>query len=123
MTCAMSASERMTSPIRRLLGSHRRVPDTTLRDAARRWLGSRTAVEADATSEDCGRGVSITRRLFLGKVTVELDGWQSLRTVLRVDTELRDRSGRLIRRDDRYLTTTRAELQRLPRRHTVTQLC
>jgi hypothetical protein len=59
----------------------------TLLQEAKRWLGPRKAHEADAVSEDFERGNRVVRRLFIGQVTVVLDGWEHLRTVLRIQTE------------------------------------
>jgi hypothetical protein len=78
----------------------------TLLEEAKRWLSSRPATQADAVTEDVDRGQVVTRRLHLGKVTVELDGWQSLRTVLRIETEVRDRAGKLVSLDNRYLISS-----------------
>jgi hypothetical protein len=46
------------------------------------------------------------RRLFIGQVTVLLDGWEHLRTVLRIQTETFDASGTLTRTDERYLISS-----------------
>ena len=56
----------------------------TLLQDAKHWLGSRAAAEADAVSDDLVRGHRVARRLFIGQVTVLLDGWEHLRTVLRI---------------------------------------
>jgi len=48
----------------------------------------------------------VIRRLYLGETTVELDGWQSLRSVLRVETEVRDRTGAPVSHDNRYLISS-----------------
>ena len=88
----------------------------TLLEEAKRWLGSRTAAEADATSEDLERGQVVTRRLYLGGAVAGPDGWQSLRTVLRVETEIRDQSGKLISHDGRYLISSMPEC-RLTKEH------
>jgi len=55
----------------------------TLYADAQRWLGSRSVVEANATTSDRERGLSVVRRLYLGEVTVVLDGWEHLRTTPR----------------------------------------
>lgn len=88
----------------------------TLLDEAKRWLGSRAAAEADAVSEDVERGHVVTRRLYLGAAVAAPDGWQSLRSVLRVETEIHDRNGKLVRRDDRYLISSLPEC-RLTKEH------
>ena len=76
----------------------------TLLQEAKHWLGSRKAAEADAVSEDFERGHRIVRRLFIGQVTAELDGWEHLRTVLRIQTETFDGTGKPP--DERYLISS-----------------
>jgi hypothetical protein len=49
---------------------------------AQQWLGNKT--DADATSEDIERGHPVIRRLYLGQATTGPDGWEHIRTVLRV---------------------------------------
>lgn len=88
----------------------------TLLDEARRWLGPHPAVAASATSVDRERGQVVTRRLYLGSATATPDGWDSLRTVLRIETEITDRAGNLVRRDDRYLVSSMPEC-RLTKAH------
>ncbi len=56
----------------------------TLLEDAERWLGPKKADEANASSQDFERGTMIVRRLFIGEVTVDQDGWSHLRTVLRI---------------------------------------
>jgi hypothetical protein len=88
----------------------------TLLDEATRWLGSRTAAEANATSEDVEPGQVVTRRLYLGEAVAAPNGWQSLRTVLRVETETCEPSGKLIRHDNRYLISSMPQ-RRLSKEH------
>jgi hypothetical protein len=79
----------------------------TLFEEARRWLGSRKTAEADATSEDFERGCKVVRRLFLGDATAAPEGWQHLRTVLRIQTQVFDaETGELKSEDDRYLVSS-----------------
>ena len=78
----------------------------TLLHDAKHWLGSRAAAEADAVSDDFERGHRVVRRLFIGQVTVLLDGWEHLRTVLRIQTETFEASGMLTRTDERYLISS-----------------
>jgi len=78
----------------------------TLLQDAKHWLGSRGAPEADAVSEDFERGHRVVRRLFIGQVTVLLDGWEHLRTVLRIQTDTFDACGTLTRTDERYLISS-----------------
>jgi len=76
----------------------------TLLQDAKHWLGSRGAPEADAVSEDFERGHRVVRRLFIGQVTVLLDGWEHLRTILRIQTETFD--GKDKPPDERYLISS-----------------
>jgi len=78
----------------------------TLLDDAKRWLGVRAADAADAISEDFQRGKRVVRRLFIGPVTVELDGWQHLRSVLRVQTQTFGLDGTLVHTEERYLISS-----------------
>lgn len=78
----------------------------TLLEEAKLWLGTRQANEADATSEDSERGQIITRRLYLGDAVAAPDGWQSLRTVLRIETLVHDKEGKLLSHDNRYLISS-----------------
>ncbi len=83
----------------------------TLLQEAKRWLGQPEAHTADAASEDLERGRRVVRRLFIGRVTVELDGWEHLRTVLRLQTQTFDPSGKLLRTDERYLISSLPSLR------------
>jgi predicted transposase YbfD/YdcC len=73
---------------------------------AQLWLGSRSAEAADATAQHCERGQLVVRRLYLGEATASPDGWQHLRTVVRVQTETRDAQGKLLSSVDRYLVSS-----------------
>lgn len=88
----------------------------TLFEEARLWLGARSADEADATTVDTERGQVITRRLYLGAATAAPEGWDSLRTVLRVETLVHDKTGKLISCDNRYLISSLPEC-RLTKEH------
>ena len=88
----------------------------TLFEEAKLWLGTRQPNEADATSEDIQRGQIIVRRLYLGAATAAPEGWESLRSVLRVETEIRDKNGKLISHDNRYLVSSLPEC-RLTKEH------
>ena len=78
----------------------------TLFEEAQRWLGGCQPEQADASTEDLERGRRIVRRLYLGNVTVELDGWEHLRTVLRVETETFNSDGRSVECVNRYLISS-----------------
>jgi hypothetical protein len=73
---------------------------------AQLWLGSRSPEVADAIREDRERGQRVIRRLYLGEATAAPDGWEHLRTVVRVQTETFDASGELISSDNRYLLSS-----------------
>jgi hypothetical protein len=81
-----------------LLGLKGNQPDL-LREA-QQWLGNKTDV--DATSEDIERGYRLIRRLYLGQATTGPDGWEHIRTVLRVVSEKLDASGRVTATEERY---------------------
>jgi hypothetical protein len=78
----------------------------TLFEEAVRWLGPRAIEMADAASEDFERGRRVVRRLYLGEVTAELDGWAHLRTVVRIETEIFDSAGNTISRENRYFISS-----------------
>ncbi len=88
----------------------------TLFHEAKLWLGARQADEADATSEDIERGLVIIRRLYFGAATAAPDGWDSLRSVLRIETLVHDKTGKLISHDNRYLISSLPE-SRLTKDH------
>lgn len=66
---------------------------------AQQWLGNKA--DADATSEDIERGHPVIRRLYLGRATTGPDGWEHIRTVLRVVSEKQDVLGR-VTTEERY---------------------
>ena len=63
-------------------------------------------------SEDFERGHRVVRRLFIGQVTVLLDGWEHLRTVLRIQTETVD--GKDKPPDERYLISSLPSVRLTP---------
>jgi hypothetical protein len=73
---------------------------------AQLWLGSRSADTADVTREDCQRGQRVVRRLYLGEATAAPEGWEHLRSVVRVQTQTFDASNQLLGCDDRYLISS-----------------
>ena len=79
---------------------------SSLYDEAQLWLGGRTAETADATREDFQRGQRVVRRLYLGPATDAPQGWDHLRTVVRVHCETFDASGNLVSSDNRYLVSS-----------------
>lgn len=87
----------------------------TLFEEAKRWLSPRKADEANASSRDFERGTLIVRRLFIGEVTVDHDGWPHLRTVLRIQTDVFDReTGEEMSSDQRYLISSLPSLRLTP---------
>jgi hypothetical protein len=80
----------------------------TLFAAARLWLGTRSADQADAASTDHHGKATVTRRLYLGASTDAPEGWEKhLHTVLRVQTETIDAKGRRTI-EDRYFISSLA---------------
>lgn len=74
----------------------------TLWGEARRLLGGQPPSQALFSTEDLREGKVQVRRLYL---TEELAGyldWTHLQTVLRVQTEVQDKSGRVLGQEDRY---------------------
>lgn len=97
---------------------------STLFDEAVRWLGVREPEQADATTADVRGDETLVRRLYLGEATAALEGWDHLRTVLRVETETLDAHGARTKREDRYFLSslprsrlTAAQWLLLVRRH------
>ncbi len=87
----------------------------TLLEEAKHWLGTRKAAEANASSRDFERGSMIVRRLFIGKVTVDHDGWPHLRTVLRIQTDVFDcETGEQKSSDERYLISSLPSVRLTP---------
>jgi hypothetical protein len=66
---------------------------------AQQWLGNKT--DAHATSEDIERGHPVIRRLYFGQATTGPEGWEHIRTVLRVVSEKQDALGR-VATEERY---------------------
>jgi hypothetical protein len=77
----------------------------TLLDEAQRLLAERTAEQCDAWTEDLDHG-TIIRRVYLSEIGSGYDGWESLRTVVRVQTETRDAAGRVIKCEERYFISS-----------------
>ena len=77
----------------------------TLLDEAKRLLAHRTAEQCDASSEDLDHA-TVVRRVFLSEIGSGYDGWESLRTVVRVQTETRDPGGRVTKCEARYFLSS-----------------
>ena len=87
----------------------------TLFEEAKLWLGSKKADEANASSQDFERATRIVRRLFIGEVTVDHDGWPYLRTVLRIQTDVFDcKTGEQKSSDERYLVSSLPSVRLTP---------
>lgn len=70
---------------------------------AQQWLGNKTA--ADAMSEDIAHGRPVIRRLYLGQATTGPEGWEHIRTVLRVVSEKQDTLGQ-VTTEERYFVAS-----------------
>jgi hypothetical protein len=77
----------------------------TLLDEARRLLAERTPEQCDTQTEDIDHG-TVTRRIYLSEIGSGYDGWDSLRTVVRVQTETRDAAGRVSKCEERYFVSS-----------------
>jgi hypothetical protein len=80
----------------------------TLFEEARRWLGSRSADIADAITQDHDHGNTVIRRVYIGPATAAPEGWDHLRSVLRIETETVDASGNRLRIENRYVISSLA---------------
>lgn len=78
----------------------------TLYQEAEQWLGSRQSDQADATTTDVHSDKSVVRRLYIGDATAAPEGWEHLRTVLRVETETVDSLGRSTHFENRYFVSS-----------------
>lgn len=78
----------------------------TLHEEAVRWLGERAPAQAAATSSDFDHGNTVVRRLYLGEAGAAPEGWDHLRTVLRVEVETLDQNGNRITAENRYFVSS-----------------
>ena len=60
---------------------------------AQLWLGQRPIQQADAVSTEGTGRAQVTRRIFLAACPAAPDGWEHLRTLIRIDTDTFDRLG------------------------------
>ncbi len=65
----------------------------TLYKEAALWLGGRQPEQAGATTSDVHGDDTVVRRLYIGEATAAPEGWEHLRTVLRVEMVRRDANG------------------------------
>jgi hypothetical protein len=70
------------------------------------WLGSRQPRDADATTSDTQGDKTVARRLYLGEALAAPEGWDHLRTVLRVEMETFDSNGRRVSSENRYFVSS-----------------
>ncbi|MBK7583595.1 MAG: ISAs1 family transposase [Myxococcales bacterium] len=78
----------------------------TLHEAAVRWLGALGAESATATSSDIAHGNTVVRRLYVGDAVAAPEGWDHLRTVLRVEVETLGANGARIAHENRYFISS-----------------
>jgi len=71
-----------------------------------RWLGGLEPDQAAATSTDLDHGRSVVRRIYLGEALAAPEGWEHLRTVLRVEVETLDSKGVRVANDNRYFVSS-----------------
>ena len=60
---------------------------------AQLWLGQRPLQQADAVNVEGTGRAQVTRRIFLAACPAAPDGWEHLRTLIRIDTDTFDRLG------------------------------
>jgi len=101
---AQAVRERHLHYLFRLKGSQ---PE--LSTAASLWLGGLPKQQADAVSVDGSGNRQVTRRIFLGACTHPPEGWEHLKTVIRVDAESFDRLGRPIEETFYFLSSLPVE--------------
>ena len=78
----------------------------TLYSEAELWLGARQPEQAEATTSDIDGAETVVRRLYIGDATAAPEGWDHLRTVLRVEMETLDAHGRRTKHDNRYFISS-----------------
>ncbi|MBX3131243.1 MAG: transposase [Polyangiaceae bacterium] len=91
-----------------------RATQPTLHDAARSWLGTRADTSCDFRDERREGGCTVTRLLFIGRAQEGPEGWEHLRTILRVKT-ITVRSNGCTTTDERYLMSSLASDRLSPR--------
>jgi hypothetical protein len=78
----------------------------TLYSEAQLWLGAQQPEQAKATTSDIRGTETVVRRLYVGEATAAPEGWDHLRTVLRVEMETLDAHGRRTKHDNRYFISS-----------------
>jgi hypothetical protein len=74
----------------------------TMLQGAQLWLGPLAPEQAAAQTEDRIGSATVVRRIYLGEATDAPQGWDHLRTVLRVEAEKLDAQGRRLSCENRY---------------------
>jgi len=78
----------------------------TLYNEAALWLGCRQPHEADAMTSDVHGDDTVVRRLYIGEAMAAPEGWDHLRTVLRVEMETLDPNGTRTKYENRYFVSS-----------------
>ncbi len=78
----------------------------SLHTEAVRWLCGLEPDQAAASSTDLHHGRSVVRRIYLGEALAAPEGWEHLRTVLRVEVETLDSKGVRVASDNRYFVSS-----------------
>jgi hypothetical protein len=87
----------------------------TLYHAAQQWLGPLPAEQAAAQTEDRIGKDTVVRRIFLGTAIDAPEGWDHLRTVVRVESETFDEKGRRTAHENRYFISSLARDRLTPK--------
>jgi hypothetical protein len=80
----------------------------TLLQGAQLWLGGLAAEQAAAQTEDRVGDTTVVRRIYLGEAMDAPEGWDHLRTVIRVESETLDARGRRLAYENRYFISSLA---------------
>jgi predicted transposase YbfD/YdcC len=78
----------------------------TLKDEAVRLLGHLPASQALASTDTWTGSEHVVRRLWLTQDIAEYHDWKHLKVAVRIETERRDRDGKVLGREDRYLLSS-----------------
>jgi len=78
----------------------------TLYNEAAPWLGSHQADEAVATTSDIDGDKTVVRRLYIGEAVAAPEGWEHLRTVLRVEMKTLDTDATCTNVENRYFVSS-----------------
>lgn len=78
----------------------------TLYAEAVQWLGALESVHGAASTTDFDHGNAVVRRIYIGEAISAPEGWNHLRTVLRVESETRDPRGALVAHENRYFVSS-----------------